>query len=125
MGHGSQQPYMYAAPASTETFDPRAVSRKSWAPPPPPKPKKSGPLLEPDYNKHPDSYLIVPYGNINAKPMSPRTKNAVKWVRWVQLVFRTVELVGAVGTLIAAICVKATQETEGWIIRLPVCIRGS
>ncbi|KAF2101541.1 hypothetical protein NA57DRAFT_72981 [Rhizodiscina lignyota] len=121
MGRDSQQPYMYDPPPSVDTFDPRAFTRKSWQPAPPPKPKKEGPLLEPsvDFNKHPDSYLIVPYGNVDAKPMSKRTKGGIKWVRWIQLVFRAVQLVGAVGTLIAAICVKGTQNTEGWIIRIP------
>jgi hypothetical protein len=124
MGHDSKQPYIYDPPPSVDTFDPRAASRKSWAPPPPPKPKKEGPLLEPsmDFNKHPDSYVIPPYGNLNATLMSPNVKGGIKLVRWVQWALRAVQLVAAVGTLIAAILIQGMENSVAWIIRIPVRI---
>lgn len=54
--------------------------------------------------------------------MSPRTKSRVKYTRIIQLVLRVCELVGAVGLLFCVICVKGTDATTGWIIRVPVCI---
>lgn len=119
------QPYTYAPSqrysATSDTlygFDPKAVTKASRSPPkrPPPK-KQDGPLV--DFNKHPDSYLVLPNGQ-NAKPISPRTKVVIKWMRWVQLTFRLLQLIGAIGMLICVICIKGTQDTEGWIIRVPV-----
>ena len=52
--------------------------------------------------------------------MSPRTKVKVKYARWIQLLFRLLALIGAVGMLFCVICIKETQGTEGWIIRIPV-----
>lgn len=54
--------------------------------------------------------------------MSPRTKSRVKYTRITQLVLRVSELIGAVGLLFCVICVKGTDATTGWIIRVPVCI---
>ncbi|EOD43603.1 hypothetical protein UCRNP2_9684 [Neofusicoccum parvum UCRNP2] len=119
------QPYMYAPPqrysATSDTlygFDPKAVTKASRSPPKKPPPKnQDGPLI--DWNKHPDSYLVAPYGRTSVKPISPKVKVAIKWTRWVQLAFRVLQLVGAVGMLICVICIKGTQDTEGWIIRVP------
>ena len=121
---GVEPPFIYDKPA-TYTFgaptdrgyNPKAVTHASWSPKPQ-RPKQDGPLV--DFNKHPDSYVAAPYGNLNAKPMSPRAKSSIKWVRWVQLLLRVVELAGAVGTLIAAILVLGMQDAAGWIIRIPV-----
>jgi hypothetical protein len=118
------QPYIYDPPVRYSTlypqnaFDPKAVSRASLAPPPPPKPRQEGPLL--NFNRHPDSYLVLPHGNISAVPMSPNTKVKVKWARHVQLAFRATQLVGAVGMLICVICLKGMSDNEGWVLRLPV-----
>ncbi|EKG14208.1 hypothetical protein MPH_08583 [Macrophomina phaseolina MS6] len=118
------QPYMYEPPqrfsATSDTlygFDPKAVTKASRMPPkrPPPK-QQDGPLI--DFNKHPDSYLVTPYQS-NVKPFNPRTKVAIKWVRVAQLTLRILQLIGAVGLLICVICIKGTQDTEGWIIRVP------
>ena len=67
-------------------------------------------------------YSSSPYGNLNWKPMSPRTKTKVKYVRWMQLFFRICALLAAMGMLVCVICIKGTNATEGWIIRVPVCI---
>ena len=69
-------------------------------------------------------YLIFasPYGNLDRKPMSPRTKRRIKSIRIAQLVLRMCELIGAVGMLFCVICIKGTDATTGWIIRVPVCI---
>lgn len=118
-------PYMYDPPqrysATSDTlygFDPKAVTKASRMPPRSPPKKQDGPLV--DFNKHPDSYLVLPNGRSNVKPMNPRVKVAIKWVRWVQLGFRVLQLIGAIGLLICVICIKGTQDTEGWIIRIPV-----
>ena len=52
--------------------------------------------------------------------MSPRTKTNVKYLRWFQLLLRSVALLGALGMLVCVICIKGTSSTLGWIIRIPV-----
>lgn len=124
---GVEPPFLYDPPSrysftgSTDKgFNPKAVTQASWSPPPTrAAPRPQGPLIN-SVNKHPDSYLIVPYGNINAKPMSPRTKYKVKYSRWAQLFLRACALLGALGMLVCVICIKGTQDTVGWIIRVPV-----
>lgn len=54
--------------------------------------------------------------------MSPRTKDKVKWVRLTQLFIRILSLLGAGGMLFCVICIKNTDSSTSWIIRVPVCI---
>ena len=63
-----------------------------------------------------------PYGNLNWKPMSPRTRKKVQYTRHAQLFLRNCELLGALGLLFCVICIKGTQGSTGWIIRVPVRI---
>jgi hypothetical protein len=100
-------------------FNPKAVTMASRLPPPPPRKKQEGPLI--DFNQHPDSFLILPYGNANAKPMGKRTKTFINIARWTQLGFRIAQLLGAVGVLLCAIFIRGAQDTEGYIMRIPVC----
>ena len=116
---GRFQPYLYDAPVSDSTFNPKAVTMASRTPPSPSKQKKDGPLI--DFNKHPDSYLILPYGNRNVKPMNKRTKIFVKVARWIQLFLRVCTLLGAVGVLLCGIFIRGAADTEGYIMRIPVC----
>lgn len=37
-----------------------------------------------------------------------------------QLFFRICSLIVAMGMLVCVICIKGTNDTEGWIIRVPV-----
>lgn len=121
---GRWQPYLYSAPErqsmndARDNFNPKAVTMASRMPPPPPKKKQDGPLV--DFNKHPDSYLMVPYGQTDAQPMNPKTKLWVKIVRWSQLFLRVCSLLGAAGLLLCAIFIRGAQDTEGWIMRIPV-----
>jgi hypothetical protein len=123
---GGGQPYMYDASPNRFSnvnldpyngFNPKAVSQASFAPMPP-KPKPDGPLI--NFNRHPDSYLIMPQASTNAKDMHPNTKKRVSRARTAQLTFRFLELIAAVGVLICVICLRSTQTTESWIMRLPV-----
>ena len=109
---------MYDAPRFDYSFNPKRVTHASWEAPPPSPPKPTGPLL--DFNRHPDSYVIVPSNKLNVKPMRPKVKDWIRWVRWAQLAFRWMQLFGAIGMLICVICITNTQNTEGWILRLPV-----
>ncbi|KAL5117812.1 hypothetical protein ACEQ8H_004286 [Pleosporales sp. CAS-2024a] len=113
---GRFQPYMYDAPVKDLTFNPKAVTIASRLPQSPTK-KQHGPLV--DFNKHPDSYLIVPYGNTNAKPMKANTKTLVKIARWVQLFFRVLTLLGAMGVLLCSIFIRGASDTVGYIMRIP------
>jgi hypothetical protein len=115
---GRFQPYLYDAHVDDSNFNPKAVTMASRLPPPPPRKKQEGPLI--DFNKHPDSYLILPYGNTNVKPMPQNTKMFVKVARWIQLAFRVLTLLGAVGVLLCGIFIRGTTDTEGYIMRIPV-----
>jgi len=118
------QPYLYNPPAAYTPWDPyngfnpKAVSQASVLPPPAPRPKPEGPLI--NFNRHPDSYLITPYGKTDVQPMHPNTKKRVDNARKTQLFFRVLALVGAIGILVCVICIKVPKATEGWIVRLPV-----
>lgn len=116
---GRFQPYLYDAPVDDSTFNPKAVTMASRMPSAPPKKKQDGPLI--DFNRHPDSYLILPYGNTNVKPMNKRTKLFITIARWIQLSFRVCTLLGAVGVLLCAIFIRGAADTEGYIMRIPVC----
>lgn len=125
---GRWQPYLYnATPRDSFTdtaetiFNPKAVTMASRQPPSPPKKKPNGPLI--NFNQHPDSYLILPYGKTNAKPMSPKVKTIITYMRWIQLFFRIFTLFGAVGVLLCGIFIKGAQNTEGYIMRIPVGLR--
>jgi len=120
---GRWQPYLYNAPEResmdvTSEFNPKAVTMASRQPPPSPTKKAEGPLV--NFNRHPDSYLVLPYGKTNAKPMSPKIKTIVKVVRWIQFCLRVFNLLGAVGVLLCGIFIKGAQDTEGYIMRIPV-----
>ena len=120
---GKEPPFLYSSPSKYSVvepyheFNPKAFTQASRMPPMT-KPKRDGPLV--DFNKHPDSYLILPYGNINVKAMSLKTKTRVKYARQLQLAFRVLQLVLAIGLLVCAICIRGTKGTEGWILRIPV-----
>lgn len=122
---GVEPPFLYDPPSqysftgpTDKGFNPRAATQASRVPQRH-APRQEGPLIN-NINRHPDSYLIVPYGNVNVKPMSPRTKSKVKYARSIQLFLRICALLGAVGMLVCVICIKGTQDTVGWIIRIPV-----
>lgn len=101
------------------TFNPKAVTMASRMPPPPPKKKQEGPYI--DFNKHPDSYLILPYGNTHAKEMSPKTKVFIDIARWIQFSLKILTLLGAIGIMLCGIFIRGAQDTEGYILRIPVC----
>jgi hypothetical protein len=116
---GRFQPHIYYdAPQGDSGFNPKSVTMASRLPPPAPKKKQDGPLI--DFNRHPDSYLILPYGTRDVKPMGKRTKAYIKIVRWVQLALRVFTLLGAVGVLLCGIFIRGAADTEGYIMRIPV-----
>lgn len=122
---GRWQPYLYNAPTRDsimdipDQFNPKAVTMASRAPPSPTKKQPDGPLM--NLNQHPDSYLMLPYGKTNAKPMNPKVKIWVKAARWTQFFFRVLTLFGAVGVLLCAIFIRGAQDTEGYVMRITVC----
>ncbi|KAI9696848.1 MAG: hypothetical protein M1836_005210 [Candelina mexicana] len=118
---GVEPPFLYDPPTKQQSspygggFNPKVVSQASLVHPQP-RPKQEGPLV--NFNKHPDSYLILPYGNTTTKPMSPRTKDKIKYTRRIQLAFRILELLGTLGLLVCVICMKGMQSTVGWVTRI-------
>ena len=125
----SEPPFIYEKPSSYAFtggtalgFNPKSVTEATWTSTPP-KAKQNGPLINAkELNRHPDSYFIVPYGNLDWKPMSRHTRAIVFWVRIVQLVLRIFAFLGIAGLLVCVICVKPQGDTLDWIIRIPVCM---
>ncbi|KIW94860.1 uncharacterized protein Z519_04838 [Cladophialophora bantiana CBS 173.52] len=118
---GVEPPFIYDRPSTytfgsptDRAFNPKAATHASWTPKPQ-KPKQDGPLV--DFNKHPDSYIVLPYGNLNAKSMPPNTHKKIVRVRYVQLFLRVCALIGALGALFCVIAINKTTATVGWIIR--------
>ncbi|PQE29109.1 P-loop containing nucleoside triphosphate hydrolase protein [Rutstroemia sp. NJR-2017a BBW] len=113
---GINPPFLYDPVRTDYSFDPKAVSRASLSPPAPRPKRPDGPLVS--FNQHPDSYLIVPYGNINAEPMDPSVKKRVKLTRWALLGLRCVQLPVAVGLLVIMILITGVNASTGWILRV-------
>lgn len=124
---GVEPPYLYQRPTassfsspSERAFNPKATTQATWTPKHA-RPKHEGPLISSkELNRHPDSYMIVPYGNLDWKPMNPNTKTKVKWIRLFQLLLRICSLIGAAGLLMCVICIRPTGDSLDWIIRIPV-----
>ncbi|KAJ5063053.1 hypothetical protein J3E72DRAFT_215802 [Bipolaris maydis] len=116
-GYANQPQSMADIDPSQPIFDPKAITRASRMPPSPPKKKPTGPLI--DFNKHPDSFLVLPYGNTKAKPMTAKTKVFIDIARWTQVGLRIITLLGAVGVLLCGIFIRGVQDTEGYIMRIP------
>ncbi|TKA81989.1 hypothetical protein B0A49_00484, partial [Cryomyces minteri] len=122
---GAEPPFLYDAPSRSSThdpyysFNPKAVSQASVSPPPksPLRMQQQGPLL--DFNRHPDSYTIIPYGATDVQPMSPNTRKRVVTARWVQLSFRVLQLLATLGLLFCVICIRGAQDGDGWLLRIP------
>ncbi|MCJ1408576.1 hypothetical protein MMC19_002651 [Ptychographa xylographoides] len=122
---GIDPPFLYDHPSrysftgpTEKGFNPKAASESSWTPRAP-KLKPDGPLINAkELNRHPDSYFIVPYGQLDWKPLNSGTKSRVAWTRWIQLVLRVCALLGAAGLLVCVICIKGVDNTTGWIIRI-------
>ncbi|KAH7313042.1 hypothetical protein BKA65DRAFT_151054 [Rhexocercosporidium sp. MPI-PUGE-AT-0058] len=118
---GVEPPFLYD-PIKTEgprspyrEFDPKAVTRASYTPKPQ-RPKHEGPLV--NFNQHPDSYLILPYGSSTATPMNPSVKKWIKWMRIIQLVLRCFQLIAALGLLVLMILIKGVDASTGWVMRI-------
>ncbi|KAI5206390.1 hypothetical protein E4T39_02403 [Aureobasidium subglaciale] len=105
-------------------FDPKAVTRASYysiaSSTSTPKPKQQGPLI--DFNRHPDSYMIVPSARPNVPPMHPNTKQRINTARWLQFTLRTLQLLGALGALVCVIMVRGVNNVQGWILRIPPAV---
>ena len=63
-----------------------------------------------------------PYGNLNWKPMSPKTRKKVTWVRRFQLLLRMCALLGAIGMLVCVIAIKNVNGNIAWILRIPPAV---
>lgn len=124
---GVTPPYLFSPVSQqdrdpTYNFDPKAVTRASYysiaSSTSTPPPKQHGPLI--DFNRHPDSYIIVPSARSNLPPMHPNTKQRINTARWLQFSLRFLQLVGALGALICVIIIRGVNDVQGWILRVPV-----
>lgn len=117
-------PYASANNSPYSEFNPRVYTQAAYAQSyislQSEKPKHNGPLI--DFNAHPDSYMVVGYGQTDAKPMSPSTKKRVTVMRWIQFGLRALQLLGALGLLFCVITLKGLSTAESWIIRIAVSI---
>ncbi|ESZ95691.1 hypothetical protein SBOR_3911 [Sclerotinia borealis F-4128] len=117
---GIQPPFLYDPVKTDWSFDPKVVSRASLSPPAPRPKRPDGPLV--NFNAHPDSYLIVPFGNVGSKSMDPSVKKKVKWSRKLTLVLRCFQLLAAVGLLVMSILITGLDILSGWIMKLAPAI---
>jgi hypothetical protein len=72
--------------------------------------------LTPPYS----SYLILAYGNTDAKPMHSSVKKWIKWTRIIQLVLRCFEILCSAGLLVMMIMIRGVDPGTGWIMRIVV-----
>lgn len=129
---GSEAPYLYDPPSSRRSvaypysdFNPRAATQAHYealtarAERQRVKSMQAGkPLV--DFNAHPDSYMIVGGQGPQYEPMPKNTKIMIASTRWVQLAFRIVQEIGALGLLVCFICLKMKLDGQGWVLRIAV-----
>ncbi|EEH23038.1 hypothetical protein PABG_05249 [Paracoccidioides brasiliensis Pb03] len=117
----TEPPFLYDGPTHnrfsgiSDNFDPKAVTQTSCTPREP-RMERKGPFV--NFNRHPDSYAVIPNGNDNKKTMSPKTIDRIKYTRIFQLILRILALVGALGLLFCVICIKDTKGEVSWMIRV-------
>ncbi|KAI1805220.1 hypothetical protein F4811DRAFT_230414 [Daldinia bambusicola] len=117
---GAQQPYLYDAErrdsrSPEKPFDPKAITRASWEPQPKRK-KQKGPFFA--FNRHPDAH-VVPTGRTSMfKPMSSTTKWWIKFMRYVQLFLRILEMIGGGCLLTLMILITTADPFVSWIMRI-------
>ncbi|KAI0848100.1 hypothetical protein F5Y00DRAFT_239758 [Daldinia vernicosa] len=117
---GAQQPYLYDAErrdsrSPEKPFDPKAITRASWEPTPKKK-KQKGPFIA--FNRHPDAH-VVPTGRTSMfKPMSSTTKWWIKFMRYVQLFLRILEMIGGGCLLVLMILISNVDPLVSWIMRI-------
>lgn len=123
----SDPPYLYDRPASRPVsypysqYDPKAISRVSWQQSMTssrPQSSQAGPLV--DFNRHPDSYMVVRGTQRDLPSMPKNTKTAVAAVRWTQFSLRVLQLAAAMGALFCGIVLKPAEQTQSWIVRITV-----
>jgi hypothetical protein len=67
-------------------------------------------------------YVVIPYGDLHAKPMHPNTAKRIDRARKSQLLLRFCGLIGALGALFCVIAINKTSSTVGWVIRVAPAI---
>ncbi|KFY03469.1 hypothetical protein O988_01447 [Pseudogymnoascus sp. VKM F-3808] len=118
---GVEPPFIYDSVKKDTTrhsykdFDPKAVSRASMQSQPQ-KPKKDGPLVS--FNKHPDSYLIMPSGKATGARVSASMKGRITETRMAVLFFRIFQLIAAIGALTTMVLITGVDSQMGWIMRI-------
>ncbi|KAI1658434.1 hypothetical protein F4813DRAFT_356792 [Daldinia decipiens] len=117
---GAQQPYLYDAErrdsrSPEKPFDPKAITRASWQPKPKKK-KQKGPFIA--FSRHPDAH-VVPTGRTSMfQPMSSTTKWWIKFMRYVQLFLRILEMIGGGCLLVLMILISNVDSLTSWVMRI-------
>ncbi|KAI1481446.1 hypothetical protein F4774DRAFT_32127 [Daldinia eschscholtzii] len=117
---GAQQPYMYDAERRDsrfpeKPFDPKAITRASWEPQPKRK-KQKGPFIA--FGRHPDAHAVLTGRTSMFKPMSSTTKWWIKFMRYVQLFLRILEMIGGGCLLVLMILITNVDPLVSWIMRI-------
>ena len=127
---GSDMPFLYDGPSARKVaypysdFNPKAVTEASYqrlsqqTTNTTTSGRPAGPLI--NFNKHPDSYEVVLGQPLDHKPLSPSTKKQVIVLRWIQFAMRIVQEIGALGLLVATICITGTSGGMTYLLRIPV-----
>lgn len=97
-------------------FDPKAITRASWEPPPKKKKKQDGPLVA--FGRHPDAQAVPTGRTAFFRPMSSTTKWWIKFMRYVQLFLRVLEMIGGGGLLTLMILISNVDPLTAWVMRI-------
>lgn len=66
------------------------------------------------------AHMVLTTRSGNFSSMSPRTKQAIKWLRRIQVGLRVLELNGAIGLLVLMILFTKVDAITGWVLRIAV-----
>ncbi|KAI1099902.1 hypothetical protein F4804DRAFT_320496 [Jackrogersella minutella] len=119
---GAQQPYLYDCDRRDsrlpeKPFDPKAITRASWEPKPKEKKKKQdGPLIA--FGRHPDAHEVPTGRALRWRPMSSTAKWWIKFMRYVQLFLRVLEVIGGGGLLTLMILIGNVDPLTAWVMRI-------
>ncbi|KAF8535791.1 hypothetical protein BDD12DRAFT_853823 [Trichophaea hybrida] len=101
----------------TGRFNPKSVTEAAIAARnAPPKPKPSGPLLHLDFRNNTNDFKRP------ALRKCPVSKIAITWTRYISLVLRLGQLLGAMGILVTMLLMRNVDNFTGWICRIPPAV---
>ncbi|OTB03309.1 hypothetical protein M426DRAFT_321876 [Hypoxylon sp. CI-4A] len=118
---GVHQPYLYDSDlrdsrSPEKPFDPKAITRASWEPPPRKPKQQKGPYVS--FNRHPDAHEVPTGRTSKFRPLSGSTKWWIKSTRFAQLFLRIFEMIGGGCLLTLMILISNVDPLTAWVMRI-------